>query len=264
MRTRHLTVMFTDIKGYTSRTALHSREELHRLLYVHDDLIRPIFDHYKGKVVKTIGDAFMVAFETPTDAVLCGMKIQNTLAIYNKELPKKERIEVRIAINTGEVNVKDGDVFGEPVNIAARIESLAKPNNVYFTEAVYLSMNKNEIPSSEVGEAHLKGIPDRVKIYKVLHHPREHYRYHEKRAQLVEASHRPKRKRKWRKRHFLLLLLALLAIAALAGLSLMGLFTTAGQATISLLSGDFAGAAEAVGNFTSNAFLGLARALFGA
>lgn len=168
IKTEHLTIMFTDIKGFTSKTSFQSREQLNQLLELHDDLITPIFKDFKGKIIKTIGDAFLVTFTSPTNAVLCGIKIQDKLKEYNESVDNDNKIEVRIAINSGEVTIKNRDIFGEAVNIAARIEGMAEANEIYFTESVYLSMNKNEIPSAEVGYRHLKGIPDQVKVYKVL------------------------------------------------------------------------------------------------
>lgn len=168
MQTKNLTIVFTDMKGFTTRTSLQSREEVERLLNIHDQLLRPLFYDFEGTVIKTIGDAFMVVFESPTNAVLCGISIQEALKNYNQLCTPEEKFEVRVAVNTGEVHIKDNDVFGEPVNIAARIEAIAEPGDVYFTEAVYITMNKNEIPSAEVGIRHLKGIPDQIKIYKVL------------------------------------------------------------------------------------------------
>jgi class 3 adenylate cyclase len=168
MQTKHLTIMFTDMKGFTSRTSVHTRDELEKLLDSQEEVIRPIFNRFNGKVVKTIGDAFMVVFESPTNAVLCGVKIQEELLNYNSRSTEEDRIEIRIGINSGEVNIKNDDYFGEPVNIASRIESIAEPNEVYFSDSVYLSMNKNEIPSAEVGIRHLKGIPDNIKVYRVL------------------------------------------------------------------------------------------------
>jgi class 3 adenylate cyclase len=168
METKHLTIMFTDIKGFTPRTSRSSREQLKKLLELHDDLICPFFNEFGGTIVKTIGDAFLVTFHSPTDAVLCGMKIQKELAKYNEKVDADEKLEIRIAINSGEVAVRKGDVYGEPVNIAARLESMAEPGDIYFTEAVYLAMNKAEIPTAEIGYRHFKGIPEEVKVYKVL------------------------------------------------------------------------------------------------
>lgn len=160
-KTKIVAIMFTDMKGFTTRTSLESREEIQSLLELQDEIVRPILARYGGEVVKTIGDAYLVIFDSPTNAVLCGVKVQEAV----KECGK---FELRIAINQGEVNVRDNDVFGEPVNIASRIESIAEPGKVYFTEAVYLAMNKNEVPTAEIGYRYLKGIADQVKVYKVL------------------------------------------------------------------------------------------------
>ncbi len=168
VETKHLTIMFTDIKGFTSRTSLSSRQQLEKILDVHEQLLSPIFKKFKGTIIKTIGDAFLVTFNSPTDAVLCGMQVQKELTKYNESVSESERMEVRIAINSGEVAVKNNDVFGEPVNIAARLEGIAEAGDIYFTEAVYLSMNKAEIPTAEVGYRHFKGIPEEIKVYKVI------------------------------------------------------------------------------------------------
>ena len=168
LKTKNLTIMFTDMKGFTTKTATHSRKQLQHLLELQDELIKPAIKHFDGNIVKTIGDAFLVTFESPTDAVLCGMKIQENVLNHNVRAPSSDQIEVRIAINSGEVNIKDNDVFGEPVNIASRIEAIAEPNEIYFTESVYLSMNKNEIPTAEVGHRKLKGVPEEIKVYKVV------------------------------------------------------------------------------------------------
>ena len=95
--TKNLTVMFTDIKGFTKKTSLKEREDIEKFLDLHEKLITPIFKEYKGRVVKTIGDAFMVVFESPTNAVLCGMKIQDMLKNYNSDPKNEERVEIRVA-----------------------------------------------------------------------------------------------------------------------------------------------------------------------
>jgi adenylate cyclase len=171
MKTANLAIVFTDIKGFTERTSRQTLEENQRLLERHEKLLVPLFHSFGGRIVKTIGDAFMATFESPTQAVLCGAAIQDRLWIHNRSAPEAERLEVRVAINVGEVRVEHKDVFGEPVNIAARVEGIADPGEVFFTEAVYLAMNKAEVPSEEVGAFELKGIPGKVKVYRVPHAP---------------------------------------------------------------------------------------------
>ncbi|MHC4778240.1 MAG: adenylate/guanylate cyclase domain-containing protein [Planctomycetota bacterium] len=168
MASRVLTVMFTDIKGFTERTSKSSREELDHILKKHEDLLMPMIPAFSGRLVKTVGDALMIVFDSPTNAVLCGIMMQERLREHNEALPEKERIEVRVAINTGEMLERDGDVFGEAVNIAARIEGITEASEIYFTERVYLAMNKAEVPSSELGLRRLKGVPEPIKIYRVI------------------------------------------------------------------------------------------------
>jgi class 3 adenylate cyclase len=167
MKTANLAIVFTDIKGFTARTSQQTYEENRRMLRVHDALLMPVFKAFGGRKIKTIGDAFLVVFESPTQAVLSGVAIQDRLWDYNRRVAEPEQIHVRVAINMGEVRLEAGDVFGEPVNIAARVEGLADAGEVLFTEAVYLSMNKAEVPAEERGAHALKGIPEMVKVYRV-------------------------------------------------------------------------------------------------
>lgn len=168
MENKNLTIMFTDIKGFTQKTSQQSRSATVDLIMRHRDLLMPVFDKYHGRVVKTIGDAFLVVFESPTNAVLTGIELQDVLMEHNRDSHDGERLEVRVAINSGEVSLVDGDIYGEPVNIASRLESISEANEIYFTESTFLAMNKNEVPTAEIGYRMFKGIPDKIKIFKVL------------------------------------------------------------------------------------------------
>jgi class 3 adenylate cyclase len=173
LKTANLAIVFTDIKGFTERTSRQTLEQNQRLLKVHNDLLTPVFKAFGGRIIKSIGDAFLVTFESPTQAVLSGMAIQDRLWQYNRSALDAERLDVRVAINVGEVRVESNDVFGEPVNIASRVESIAEAGEVFFTEAVYLAMNKAEVPAQEVGAFELKGIPGKIRVFRV---PRAPYR----------------------------------------------------------------------------------------
>jgi adenylate cyclase len=166
-QTRHLTILLTDIKGFTDKTSARSRADIVRMLDEHREAVLPVLQERGGRLVKTIGDAFLMVFDSPTDAVLAGTAAQAALARRNEGRADEDRIDIRIAINCGEVSLVEGDVFGEPVNITARIEGVAEAGEVFFTEAVYLTMNKAEVPSSEVGLLQLKGIPEKIRVYKV-------------------------------------------------------------------------------------------------
>src|SRR2546423_1832702 len=149
--TRHLTILLTDIKGFTDKTSAKTRADIGAMLDEHRAVVLPVLQEHGGTLVKTIGDAFLMTFESPTNAVLAGVAVQEALRRRNEGRGPDDRLEIRIAINAGEVNLADNDVFGEAVNITARIEGLAEAGQVWFTEAVYLAMNKTEVPSSEIG-----------------------------------------------------------------------------------------------------------------
>lgn len=169
METRNIAIMLTDIKGFTSKTASFSRAQTQELLSKHRELVLPVIEKFHGRLVKTIGDAFLVAFNSPTDAVICGVQVQDVLKAHNADKAQQDKIEIRIAINAGEVAVHDdGDIYGDAVNITSRLESIAEPGAVFFTEAVYLAMNKKEVPSSEIGYRQFKGIPEKIKVFRVL------------------------------------------------------------------------------------------------
>ena len=161
----NLTIMFTDIVGFSSMVSSLSRTESKELLQKHDRLLEKVIKRFGGNIIKSVGDSFLVVFRSPTDAILCSMAIHDTLWATNQEEDNKHDLVIRIALNTGEVRLANGDVFGEAVNIASRLESKTPPGAIYLTESVYLSMNKNEVVLEELGEEKLKGIPQPVTIY---------------------------------------------------------------------------------------------------
>ncbi len=175
MRTRNLAVMFTDIAAFTEKTSRQTREENARMLRRHDALVLPVVRAFRGRRVKSIGDALLLVFESPTDSVVCGMAVQDRLWDYNRRVPEAERLEVRVAVNLGEVRLSQGlggaDVHGEPVNVAARVEAEARPGEVWFTESVYLAMNRAEAPAEDLGYRALRGLPEPVRLYRAARAP---------------------------------------------------------------------------------------------
>lgn len=165
--TENLTIMFTDVVGYTERTSGQSRTQIRDLLKRCSRILLPIIRRYGGWQVKNLGDALLIAFKSPTDALRCGMAQHDAVAASNRGLPPDQHLHIRVAVTLGEVLVQDSDVFGEAVNLAARLENVTPADHLYFTEAVYLAMNKAEVPSVVVGTEQFKGIPEPVKIYQV-------------------------------------------------------------------------------------------------
>ena len=137
------------------------------MLRLHEALVLPVFRAYRGRRVKSIGGTLLVTFESPTDAVLCASAVQDRIWEWNKGVPEWDRIKVRVGVNVGEVRLEKGDVFGEPVNIAARVLGLADAGEVLFTEAIWLSMNRNEIEADDGGYQELKGVPEPVRVFRV-------------------------------------------------------------------------------------------------
>lgn len=167
MRTENLAIVFIDIAGFTPRTSSQTREENLRMLQRFDTIVRPLVRAYDGRVVKTIGDAYLLTFRSPTNALLCSMAVQDRIAETDQSVPEADRFAVRAAVNVGEVRLEGNDVYGEAVNIASRIEGKAGAGEIYFSESAYLSMTKSEVPSEEVGLAELKGIAGTVRLYRV-------------------------------------------------------------------------------------------------
>ncbi len=164
---KNLAIVFTDIVGFTERTSHQSRAENQAMLDEFERTVRPLIRHFSGRLLKMIGDACLATFHSPTDAVRCGMAMQDALAARNQDKPAEQQIHIRVAINAGEVRLSGKDVFGEAVNVASRVEGIAPAGEIYLTEAVYLAMNKAEVASESVGTHTLKGIPEPVKVYRV-------------------------------------------------------------------------------------------------
>jgi len=167
MRTENLAIVFIDIAGYTARTSSQTREENLAMLKRFDGMVRPLVRCYSGQVIKTIGDAYLLTFRSPTHALLCAMAVQDRIAETNAAIAPSDQFVVRAAVNVGDVRLEGSDVFGEAVNIASRIEGKAGPGEIWFSESVFLSMTRSEVPSEEIGYAELKGIADKVRLYRV-------------------------------------------------------------------------------------------------
>jgi len=167
MQTKVLTIIFADMVGSTDIGAGLRRGENVALSYAVRNIYEPIISEYGGRVVKRMGDGFMAVFDSPTNAVLAGRKFQDTISGF-KFSGQNISLAFRVGINTGEVGVDDqDDIFGEAVNLAARIESVGKPGAVYLSVATYHAMNKAEIDAQEVGKFKLKGIKDKIAVYKL-------------------------------------------------------------------------------------------------
>jgi len=167
LKTENLAILLTDIVGYTETTAQQSRQENELLLDTHNQILFPIIKRFKGRLVKSIGDALLVVYRSPTDAMLCSMAMQDALYEYNRDVPTPKQIHIRIAASLGEVRITKNDIFGEPVNTTSRIEGVTPTDEIYFSEAIYMAMNKAEVPCKEVGWKELKGISEPIRLFNI-------------------------------------------------------------------------------------------------
>ena len=171
MRSENLAVMLTDMQGFTAATARQTRDENARMVALHDALLAPVLRVFRGHRVKSIGDAYLVLFSSSTRALLCGMAIQDRLWDYNRRVEQDRRIEVRIAVTLGEVTLVRAmgaqDVYGEAVNLAARIEREATAGEIWLSEAAWLTADRDEVPVEEIGSRTLRGIAEPVRMFRI-------------------------------------------------------------------------------------------------
>jgi adenylate cyclase len=162
-------IMFTDIVGF-SRQMGEDEARMLRLLEVHNQLIQHAVTAHHGTVIKTVGDAFLVDFPSVVHAVQCAQAIQSQFRTHNAGKENAEQIHVRIGIHLGDIVQKDGDVFGDGVNVASRLQALAEPDTVCISQVVYQEVNKKLELGTVVslGKPKLKNIPERFTVYGLL------------------------------------------------------------------------------------------------
>ena len=160
--------MFTDIKGFSS-TMGESEKLTLKLLRDHNRIMRFLARKHRGRVVKSTGDGYLLDFDSAVEAVQCAVEAQQRFMRYNAGKPEEDHITVRIGIGLGEVMIVDGDLFGDEVNIAARLQALAEPGGICITREVYERVKtKLAIVAVNLGQQELKNIRHKVDVYSVL------------------------------------------------------------------------------------------------
>jgi class 3 adenylate cyclase len=160
-------IMFTDVVGYTALTQ-DDESAAAGLLETQQETLRPVLEKYHGQEIKTIGDALLVEFTNTLEAVNCAVDIQKTLEKQKLLASNGKEMKLRIGIHVGDVIHREGDVFGEAVNIASRIEPLAEPGGICISRQVYDQVwNKVNYEITELGLQELKNVQYPTEIYRV-------------------------------------------------------------------------------------------------
>jgi TolB-like protein/class 3 adenylate cyclase/Flp pilus assembly protein TadD len=160
-------ILVTDIVGFSRLAGADEDRILARLRTLRSDLIEPTISVHRGRVVKRTGDGAIVEFRSVVDAVRCGIELQHGLAERNAGLPPERRIEFRVGIHLGDVvEESDGDLMGDGVNIAARLEGVAKPGAICLSEDAYRQVRgRLDLMVSDLGQTELKNIAEPIRVY---------------------------------------------------------------------------------------------------
>jgi adenylate cyclase len=161
-------ILAADIAGYSRLMGDDEEGTLAALKACRRELMDPKIAEYRGRIVKTTGDGALVEFASAVDAARCAIEIQRAMASRNAAIPEDRRVEFRIGINVGDIILDEGDIYGDGVNIAARVESLASPGAICLSEDAYKQIKgKVELDVSDMGEQQLKNIAQPVRVFGV-------------------------------------------------------------------------------------------------
>jgi adenylate cyclase len=167
-QTRELAaILVADIVGYSRLAGADEECTLARLRALRSDLIDPTIALHRGRIVKRAGDAIIIEFRSVVDAVRCAIEVQSGLAERNAGLPPEKRIEYRVGIHLGDVvEESDGDLMGDGINIAARLEGVAKPGAICLSEQAYWQVKgRLDLKVTDLGATQLKNIADPIHVY---------------------------------------------------------------------------------------------------
>jgi adenylate cyclase len=161
-------ILAADVVGYSRLMGADEVGTLAELKTLRTELLDPKVAEYGGRIVKTTGDGILIEFPSAVDAVEYAVDVQRSLGSRNAPVPDDRRIQLRIGINLGDVIVDGDDLYGDGVNIAARLEGLAKPGSIFVSEMTYGSVrNKLDVTFTDLGEHSLKNIVEPVHVYRV-------------------------------------------------------------------------------------------------
>lgn len=205
MERRLTAILSADVVGYSRLMGEDEGGTLERLKACRRELVDPAIEQFHGRIIKLMGDGALVEFASVVDAVQCAAAIQRKMASYDQGVSETKRIQFRIGVNLGDIIVEGDDIYGDGVNIAARLQSIAKPGGVLISGTAFdHAVHKVDVGFSSLGEQRLKNIADPVRAYQVLLDPSD--------AGKVVAGRRPY----WRTINLAVLAFALALVVAVA------------------------------------------------
>ena len=161
-------ILAADVAGYSRLIGADEGGTLQALKGIRTELFDPTIAAHNGRLVKTTGDGLLVEFGCVVDALRCATEVQAGMVERNAPMPADKRIEFRIGINVGDIVVEDGDIFGDGVNVAARLEGLAEPSGICVSARVQEdATGKLDLAFEDLGEQALKNIARPVRVYRV-------------------------------------------------------------------------------------------------
>lgn len=190
---REVTILFTDICGYTKYMETMGDIKGRAMLQKHNDIVFGIIERCGGRVIKTIGDAVMATFEAPADGVRAAINIQTALAEHNARVQPADQIRVKIGINHGTALIDDKDLFGDAVNVAARVQAKAGADEILVSGDLFQTVcGSDDILCRFHGDARLKGKSEAMPLYRVVWQDEDQQlKEHQTRAQAADPSLRP-------------------------------------------------------------------------
>lgn len=174
MERRLTAILSADVVGYSRLMGVDEAGTLERLKACRRNLIDPAIAEFHGRIIKIMGDGALVEFASVVDAVQCAAVIQQKMASYDPNISEAKKIRFRIGVNLGDIIVEGDDIYGDGVNIAARLEGLAEPGGICISGTAFdHALHKADVGFSALGERQLKNIADPVRVYSVLLDPSE-------------------------------------------------------------------------------------------
>jgi len=161
-------ILIADLVGYSRLMGANEEATHARLKSLRRELIDPKITQHRGRIVRTTGDGMLIEFPSVVEAVRCAVEVQQGMALLNVEVPPDQRMDFRVGINLGDVIAEDGDIYGDGVNVAARLEALAQPGGICISGTVRNHIgDRLALTFIDLGEQSVKNIARPIRVYRI-------------------------------------------------------------------------------------------------